>query len=146
MRVFAVAICFLIGIGAANAQFVTGNTFTEQCNKRLPNVYYGVAMFVAGVMDKAATDERALGKYEQDTEGDPKNSTDARVGKVIANLAIALGAIKSYCIPQGATIGQAADVFCKYLKDNPADRHKNAADLVTTALNDAWGCKLSDIK
>jgi Rap1a immunity proteins len=103
-------------------------------------------MYVAGVIDKAETDERAIFKFNADNSDNVKGLSDAQAGNLVANVARELRAVKSYCIPTGVTTGQVADVICKYLKDNPADRHKSAADLVTTALNDVRACRLSDIK
>jgi hypothetical protein len=142
MRFFAAAICFFINIVAAHAQFFTGNELNDLCQKK----HIGASLYVAGVIDKAATDESALSKYQRATADDPKTSSPERMGKVIASLATALGEIKSYCIPKGATVEQSADIFCKYLRDNPAGRNKNAAVLLTAALNDAWPCKLSDLR
>jgi hypothetical protein len=141
VKVLAAAICFFISTVTASAQFFTGNQFNELCQKK----HIGVGVYVAGVVDKAATDETALSKYEQSTE-DSKSLSPERAGKVIANLATALGEIKSYCLPKGVIVDQVADVFCKYLKDNPAGRQRNAAVLVTAALNDAWPCTLADVK
>jgi hypothetical protein len=134
-------ICFFISTVLANAQFFTGNQFSELCQKK----HIGVGVYVAGVVDKAATDETALSKYQIATE-DSKSLSAERAGKVIANLAISLGEIKSYCLPKGVIVDQVADVFCKYLRDNPAGRQKNAAVLVTAALNGAWPCSLADVK
>jgi len=49
--------------------------------------------------------------------------------------------IENYCIPAGASLGQAVDVFCKYLKDNPEERHLPASVLAAKSLGLAWPCK-----
>jgi hypothetical protein len=41
------------------------------------------------------------------------------------------------CTPEGASGDQIADIVVKYLTDNPADRHENAAGLVYLALAEA---------
>jgi hypothetical protein len=45
------------------------------------------------------------------------------------------------CVPKNATLGQARDVVCKFLKDQPAIRQKTAPQLVRQALEAAFPCK-----
>jgi len=45
-----------------------------------------------------------------------------------------------YCIPDGVTQGQAADIVVRYLEDNPSDRHFSAAYLVRAAFLKAYPC------
>ena len=45
------------------------------------------------------------------------------------------------CIPAEATLAQARDVVCKYLRDNPAKRHYNTASSLWLAQSEAWPCK-----
>jgi len=47
---------------------------------------------------------------------------------------------KSHCKPSGVTVGQAAAVTQKFLNDNPALWHNDAAALVGAALGLAWPC------
>ncbi len=51
--------------------------------------------------------------------------------------------ISSYCIPDGVSRAQMADVYCKYLGDNPAERHKPSAALFNTSFTKAWTCPKS---
>lgn len=44
------------------------------------------------------------------------------------------------CTPEGVTIGQARDVMCQYLKNNPNSRNQAAASLGWVAFYDAWPC------
>ena len=44
------------------------------------------------------------------------------------------------CVPLDATNGQAKDVFCKFLADNPEKRHIDASALVFNAMQDAFPC------
>ena len=47
-----------------------------------------------------------------------------------------------FCVPRGATSGQAAAVVLKYLEANPATLHLSAAYLVRLSLHDAWPCPI----
>lgn len=49
-----------------------------------------------------------------------------------------------FCPPEGATLQQAADIFAKYLTQNPAIRHRDAFRLARRSLIDAWPCKGND--
>jgi hypothetical protein len=48
----------------------------------------------------------------------------------------------NFCMPDEVTGGQAASVVAKYLRDNPAERHKLAAIIVVTALSKAFPCPM----
>jgi hypothetical protein len=50
---------------------------------------------------------------------------------------------KSHCKPPAVTVGQAAAVTQKFLNDNPALWHNEAAALVGAALGLAWPCPKS---
>jgi len=51
------------------------------------------------------------------------------------------GVPPSICMPRDVTVGQTADVACKYLADNPQGRHLLAASLFITALEAAFPCR-----
>jgi hypothetical protein len=51
-----------------------------------------------------------------------------------------LSDVYGYCIPKGVSNEQVTDVFIKYLKDNPAERHKPAAILALLSLRAAFPC------
>jgi hypothetical protein len=55
--------------------------------------------------------------------------------------ALTLNASNTVCIPVGATLAQARDVVCNYLRDNPAKRHYNTASSILVAQSQAWPCK-----
>lgn len=44
------------------------------------------------------------------------------------------------CPPASITAGQARDVMCKHLEDNPASRHQSAAFLGWQSFYEAWPC------
>jgi hypothetical protein len=52
---------------------------TEQCKSQ-----YGVARYVAGVIDKAETDERAIFKFNADNSDTVKGLSDAQAGNLVA--------------------------------------------------------------
>jgi Rap1a immunity proteins len=47
----------------------------------------------------------------------------------------------SFCPPGHVTVPQAADVFCKYLRDAPEKRSNTAAILFGEAMTKVWPCK-----
>lgn len=47
---------------------------------------------------------------------------------------------KLFCTPAGLTQGQAADIFAHFLDTHPEKRHLAAADLVLSAMMDAFPC------
>jgi hypothetical protein len=50
-----------------------------------------------------------------------------------------------FCMPQGATYGQAYDIVIQHLDANPATRHMDASKLVRVALRNAWPCTLPPV-
>jgi archaeosine-15-forming tRNA-guanine transglycosylase len=46
-----------------------------------------------------------------------------------------------YCLPEKATVVQGRDVFCKFLQENPEQRHRPAAELLDVAFGSVWPCK-----
>ncbi len=105
----------------AKANNDDGNKLVEHC--RLDSLY--VRGFIAGIVDKA-TDDIAIASE--------RLAGDQRMHKMLFE-------IEPYCIPANATVGQSVDVFCKYLKDNPGERHLPASRLVGKALGAVWKCK-----
>ena len=45
-----------------------------------------------------------------------------------------------FCMPKGATYGQAMEVLGAWLRNHPATRHEAAIAVVHDALSDAWPC------
>lgn len=94
-----------------------------------------VAGYVAGVTDKATIDQMLVTLISVG-EVHEKDQPAHMMTKVQAG-----DAIRGYCAPKGATVQQAADLYCKYLQDNPAQRQKTAIGLLYEALKAAWPCK-----
>ena len=91
--------------------------------------------FVSGVNDKSIVDERVLNSiYLHMLPKDQPPDSDVRTLNFFA------GQISGYCTPEGATINQTTDIFCKYLRETPAERQKEAAHLLVNALKAVWPC------
>jgi hypothetical protein len=122
MKTFAVAMHLLLGVLGARAQ--SGNELSQQCltNKVL------VFGYVEGVLDKAVVDSEVLFHFYFDTY-DVLKTTD-RIERDNQALVRSFLAVDSYRVPKEATFEQKADVFCRYLLDNPDHRTKNAAELL----------------
>ncbi len=45
-----------------------------------------------------------------------------------------------FCVPSGATAGQAHDMVQNYLESNPAIRHLPAHNIISHALKTVWPC------
>jgi len=79
------------------------------------------------------------------TSTDPKNRGFCHVymTAVSDTLAFMRTVIKDQfpiCVNGNITSRQLADVVVKYIRDNPKDRHLNAATISALAFRDAWPC------
>lgn len=126
MRIILVAAFGVLVASPAAAGF-TGNTIYEQCVNRNRG---GISAYVAGVWEKASLDLFTAALYVVTKETDP----EARKHNFL------LPGISNACVPQGVTMGQMADVFCKYLTENPNRRQSGAASLVMKSLENAFPC------
>jgi hypothetical protein len=145
MKILLVVVCLLCGEVVARAGFYSGNDMQGFCANKSA-LMYG---FVAGAIDKSDFDFRMLTQQVIDELEEQRiakmRGDDRQVDRATAIIGVLatklLATIKRYCVPESATVEQAGDVFCKYLKDRPAERQKSAAELLVLALNDAWPCK-----
>jgi hypothetical protein len=101
-----------------------GNAMVNYCTLDEPFVLG----FVTGALAKSDSDVSIVGRTNIG------NSSDA------SNAIITIEAIQPYCLPNGANVVQAKDVFCKYLRESPAHRHRPSADLLAESLKTAWEC------
>lgn len=46
-----------------------------------------------------------------------------------------------FCIPYGVTIGQANEVFIKWMREHPERWHESASILILAALKEVWPCE-----
>jgi hypothetical protein len=121
---------------AANAQFFSGNDLYPMCDK--PGSV--VSAFVAGVSDKAVVTYMGIDHVRKGV-ADPKFKSLPHRSEELELLASVRDMTKPYCTPRHATVGQLSEVFCKYLKENPAERANAAAVLASMAFAEAWPCE-----
>ena len=121
----------------ARGDIFSGNKMHEACStkSRVPIVTY-----VSGVVDKATNDRDYLAGSQAGLAMTEKDTTVRE--KTSRVLEWAVSAAKPYCIPANVTTTQMADLFCKYLAQNPATRNEGAAYLVDKALEAAWPCRV----
>ncbi|MCA1381269.1 hypothetical protein I6F34_10505 [Bradyrhizobium sp. BRP05] len=122
--------CVLLALmwtSAARADFFNGNELHTSCSF---NNQSGISAYVAGVFDKTLADH-AIANFHI-----PSSEIDRN-----PNLGFVSRAIKPFCLPETATLKQVKDVVCKWLNQNPAQRHLSGAPLVQTALAEAFPCK-----
>lgn len=105
---------------AAFCEVYNGNELHQLCLQDRAHQY------IAGHIDKAEQDAVGMLILSADAKGDMVET----VRKIV----------KGYCLPPKATLGQATDVVCKYIKENPKDRTKPATVMVGLALNEAFPC------
>ncbi|WP_367889893.1 Rap1a/Tai family immunity protein [Neorhizobium galegae] len=124
MRKIVTLVAVLIA-GSARAEFYDGNGLHELCRSENPAVIGYVAGWVGkhewdkGVAFTAVHNHRKqvdLSFYERQIND-------------------------NVCVPVGAKVGQASDIFCKYLLNHPEDRHFKGQTLVAAALREAWPCQ-----
>lgn len=113
---------------------ISGNRLHDYCSSNRSFVHG----YIAGFFDKATRDQLIVAATQVPTG----TLTSQKAAEDYSNnLRTVSGKIGSYCLPDEMTIGQAGDVFCKYLTDKPADRHLSGAHLVKFAVEAAWPCK-----
>jgi hypothetical protein len=105
----------------ASGDFNDGNKIHPQCTT---NKNY-VLGYVAGLHDRALNDGWAVRTFVSDTV-------------TLKNSVVRM--VHGFCVPEKVTLGQVSDVFCSYLAKNPKDRHKDASDLFSVAMIEAWPC------
>lgn len=127
-----VVLTMIVASGNVNAAAISGNEIYEYC--RTDRGFLNG--FVSGVNDKSILDEQVLsGFYLHMLPKDQPPDSDMRI------LHYFLGQMTGYCTPEGATLDQAADIFCRYLQAAPAERQETAARLLARALKATWPCR-----
>ena len=111
-----IAVCVCVSAWPASARgFIDGNKLHDICVETDERIVGTVcAMYVAGVVDAMLVMKDMIGEQI------------------------------AFCVPEGVTIGQLVDVFAKYLRDHPEERHLHGAVLVITAVSDAFPCPAAD--
>jgi Rap1a immunity proteins len=123
----AITIALFIDMVRIAAAF-SGNNIVEMCRTN-PEL---VAMYAAGVSD-AHSD--TVWTFELIRE---KPDLDEHLVEDLKNVETIVAG--RYCVPEGATVRQVGDVFCKFLRENPARRQYTASLLFRSAMTEAWPC------
>jgi hypothetical protein len=115
----------LIAFASCSHAALIGNDLADYCKKKRHGYYReGFCVgFVIGVMNAMTVrdaQERARGS------GGPRGESLAP---------------RRYCIPEGVTFEQAADVVVSYLNEHMEFHKRPAAELVDYALTKAWPCR-----
>jgi hypothetical protein len=131
MRILAAA-AVLVSTSAFAVQlpdrtFFSGNDMYQWCqhDKAMAQGY------VAGMYDTAAHATIAIDSMRNFGKAMPNN--DAQVD-------FAIERVVGFCKPEHATLEQMTDMFCKFLKDTPAQRDGLPAILFNDAGKKAWRC------
>ncbi len=106
--------------------YFSGNDVYQWClhNKPLAQAY------AAGIFDEAAHSAAAIDDMRH-FGGLPKNDLEVD---------FALNRLVGFCKPEGVILEQMTDVFCSYLRENPAKRHGLPSIMFNDALKQAWPC------
>jgi hypothetical protein len=108
--------------------FLSGNQLYDYCtisNSKVKSIF--LDGFIIGVLEKAYHDRAAVLDF---TPSKP-DTDSAASGEFLATV---LGGIGVFCVPAKPNPKQLVDVFCKYLRDNPGDRHLGGSTLVVRSM------------
>jgi hypothetical protein len=131
-KAFAVGVALMLTLLSADAK--TGDELNQQCRSNRD----AILGYVAGALDKAAVDSEVLIRLYLDTYDVHKapEQIERDNGTIVkSHMAI------DYCVPKETTIEQLADVFCRYLAENPRQRNNNAPEILGTAIKAACPCE-----
>jgi hypothetical protein len=113
---------------AAAQYFLSGNQLYEYCAHSNGNYSHGLLDgFVIGVLEKAYHDRTAVLHFTPS-----KPTTDLSASTEFG--AAMLGSVGVFCIPSKPDPKQLTDVFCKYLRDHPEERHLGGSTLVVRSM------------
>jgi hypothetical protein len=128
-------LAFLLCCSAAQADETSGNELLSLCQGN-PSL---VAGYVIGV---AETGSRDMAVVVSGYAVAPRATTHSQeeADAWVSRLKATTKAMHGYCFPDGVTRVQSKDVVCKYLRDNPSERHLSGTVLVRKAFIKAWPC------
>ncbi len=112
------------GSGARAEDFFGTGQLQEACGSQ-PALVSG---YVAGWLEKQAFDRFVMMNTMRNHMDDKR--LRAAEKKMRSNV----------CIRESATITQAAEALCSYLKSNPDSRRQSAGDALAAALSTTWPC------
>ena len=125
----AIAVGLVCISSLSRADFFNGNEMHNSCLNSNRVFLNG---FVAGVLDKSFRDRAAVLKFIERPNADVATASEF--------FGIAMNGVGWFCVPENVNVTQATDVFCKYLRNNPKERHKEAATLMVQAMEEAFPC------
>jgi hypothetical protein len=130
------ALFALLSFGStASAQEMTGNELLSLCQSN-PSLVTG---YVTGISEGGSRATLVvISKYSVGPGDAIKSQEDANAW--VSRLKSTTKELQGYCFPSGVTRAQSRGVICKYLQDNPAERHLSGAFLTRVALTKAWPC------
>lgn len=114
-RTVLASVVWIVMAGPSWAAFYDGNDLYKECSEA-KILAFG---YVTGLIDSA----EAL-HFRHESRNMDKRS-----------------ALKPFCIPPEATVGQVTDVMCKFLGNHPEQRHRPASLLVPEAFERAFPCR-----
>jgi hypothetical protein len=123
-RTFAAMIIGISAVSAApaGASFMSGNMLLRDCTGADMLACIG---YLEGVIDAAVVNAAP-----------PKLADDPYLAET--NIAELWG--WHWCLPGNVTVDQVRDVAVKFLRDNPRDRHLQAAPQIARGFAEAWPC------
>jgi hypothetical protein len=136
MKAIATAIAFGLAASSACAvelparAFYSGNDVYDLCQTHR----IAALAYVAGLYDEAAHAAWVIDGTRITIFSNPQRDLSDRMADY------ALSRVVGYCVPRAATLDQVTDVFCKYLRDTPEERHGLPPILFSEALTKAWPC------
>ena len=137
MKIGALAACVVVASSAAGADEIPGTLYTGNQVHNLCR--QGIAWaYVAGLHDAHVLAANALQHIQTTTDG-LKEQVPSIVGIAVD---FEVKWVGRYCVPRGTTVEQMTDVFCKWLRDNPQERHSSATTLFPAGMM-VWPCPVS---
>ncbi|MBY2949487.1 Rap1a/Tai family immunity protein [Rhizobium leguminosarum] len=134
MKRWGLALVAAMTASTAQAGFFNGNDLYKNCTQSGSNSF--MTGYVSGWVDKWQFDSYHVGEAARQKNKQSAPNADLMVEMVFLGVAIE----GDICMPEKATAGQVADVFCKYLKDNPAQRAESGNMLLGKALAASFSC------
>jgi len=132
MRAMIAAALLLAATGAhaelPAGSFFSGNDVYDWCQHEP-----GIALsYTAGQFDAAVHGAYVIDSMRDFSTGAPKE------GKNGFLVDFAIKQVAGFCVPEHATPQQITDIFCKYLRETPAERDGLPAIILNKALTQTW--------
>jgi 3-hydroxy-3-methylglutaryl CoA synthase len=132
MKMLLAAVAILVSTSAPAIELPDGNFFSGNDVHQWCQRDKAVAQsYVAGLYDASVHATLVIDSIRHFGKELPKNDTEVDY---------AIKRVVDFCKPGGATLEQVTDVFCKFLRDSPEERHGLPAILFNNGLKKAWPC------